>query len=118
MLRKFAIALLATSVVAGAAFAAEPSGNAGSTAPATTAGSKTKTVAVPAKPVGHLRKHARKHARSHVARGRTHGTKVAHHVRSKKTHKAHLASVTAGTKGAKAATLKSAKLPATRSSTN
>jgi hypothetical protein len=115
MLRKFAIALLATSVVAGAAFAAEPSGNAGSTPPAATAASNTKTVAMPAK---HLRKHVRKHARSHFARGKIHATKVAHHVKGKRMHKAHLAPTTTGAKGVKAGTVKSAKLPATRSSTN
>jgi hypothetical protein len=118
MLRKFAIALLATSVVTGAAFAAQPSGNASSTAPAITTGAKSQTAAVSTNPAKHLRKHVRKHARSHFAHGKIHGKKMAYHFKSGKTHKAHLARTMSGAKVTKTGTVKSAKLHATRSSTN
>ena len=88
MLRKFAAALLATALIAGPAFAAQPSGSAGSTpaataAPATTPA--TKTVTSQTKPVKTV-KHVRKHARKHVVRGKMHTMKQARHFKSTKTH--------------------------------
>jgi hypothetical protein len=87
MLRKFAAALLASTLVAGTAFAAEPSGNAGATA-AAPAGATASVKADAAKTVKTV-KHAHKSARKHFARGKV-GMKQAHHVKAGKTHQAKL----------------------------
>jgi hypothetical protein len=94
MLRKFAAALLATTLIAGPAFAAQPSGNAGSNpaasaaaAPASGTNAVTKQTAKPTKTV----KHARKDARRHVARGKVGTIKVSRHFKSTKTHRHHVA---------------------------
>jgi hypothetical protein len=95
MLRKFAAVLLATTLIAGPAFAAQPSGNAGATpaAPAATApapaGAATKTVSTPVKPIKTV-KHVRKHARKHVVRGKTHTMKQARHLKPAKTHQSRV----------------------------
>ncbi len=116
MLKKFVAVLLATSMFAGAALAAE-AGSAG----AIGAGVGVNTGATfaapthPAKPVKHTRKHVRKH---HV-RGKAYGMKQAHHFNGSKAHKSHVvARVTNGAKQAKHGGVKTAKLPATRSGTN
>jgi len=76
MLRTFAAVLVATTLVAGTAFAAKTAGTAGTNsaiqaAPAATA--KTTPAAKPAKMV----KHTHKSARKHVAKaGKTHQAKV------------------------------------------
>lgn len=120
MLRKFAAAMLATTLIAGAAFAAQPSGSAGSPPPAATAGSNGKTVAVPTDPTKsvklakHMRKHAQKHVRKHIARGKVRAMKAAQHFKGSKTHKARLARLATGAKPGKTAPVHAAKLPATR----
>ena len=83
MLRKFAAALLATTLIAGPAFAASPTGNAGTPA----AASAPAAPAAPTKTV----KHARLHARHHVACGKVAGSKMSRLLKSAKTHRAHVA---------------------------
>jgi hypothetical protein len=122
MLRTFAAVLLATSLVAGTALAAEPTSGAGSPPPAATATGKT--IAAPthsAKP-GKFAQHTRKqHARKHSARVKHRSIKTVHHVKGGKTHKGHVAK---STKPAKTATnnrpagVKTARLPAAHSGTN
>jgi hypothetical protein len=93
MLRNFAAALLATTLIAGPAFAAQPSADVGSkpatvTAPAATSAAPAKQ-ANATKPVKTV-KHARMHARHHVARakiGKARSVKVAHF--GKVTHQKH-----------------------------
>jgi hypothetical protein len=96
MLRKFAAALLATSLIAGSAIAAQPSGN---TAPNTgsTPAAQTQVPATPAatmnkagKTVKHTARH-RSHVRKHVARGRNHVVHHARHAKPAKTHQAGVA---------------------------
>jgi hypothetical protein len=121
MLRKFAAVVLASSMIAGAAFAAQPSGGAAQATPAATTGSHPGNVAMPTgatKSVKHLRKHVQKHDRKYYARSKFHVTKEAHHLKGSKAHKAHVAGITKSIKFPKAASTQSAKLPATRSSTN
>lgn len=93
MLRTLSAALLATALIAGPAFAAEPTGTAGSTQPAATssvnAGVTTKTVAHHAKRAKTV-KRVRKHVRKHVARVKTHATKQARHVNATKTHQSRV----------------------------
>jgi hypothetical protein len=91
MLRKFAAVLLATSLIAGPAFAAQPSGTAGATpaapaaaAPAST-NAATKTVTSQVKAVKTV-KHVRKHSRRHVVRHKIGAMKQARHVKTTKTH--------------------------------
>jgi len=84
MLRNLAAALLATTLIAGPAFAAQPSADAGAksvTAPA--------AVTTPVKHASAAKtvKHARIHARHHVAgvkHGMKHGTKIGSKARSVK----------------------------------
>ncbi len=93
MLRNLSAALLATALIAGPAFAGQPSGNAGSTVPAapaaTTApapaGGATQTVTNRNK-TSKTVKHVRKHARNHVAHGKTDRMKQARHVKPTKVH--------------------------------
>ena len=70
MLRNLAAALLATTLVAGPAFAAQQSGNTGGmAAPPATVSSDAKAAATSTQPAKHLRKHVRSHTRKHVAQG-------------------------------------------------
>jgi hypothetical protein len=72
MLRNFTAALIATALIAGPAFAAQPSNDAGaapaaaSAAPANTKGQATPKAIDAGKPVKTV-KHARTHVRHHVA---------------------------------------------------
>lgn len=115
MLRNFAAALLATSLIAGPAFAVEPSGNASSPAPAaavrTDAKATVKAAAPAVQPTKHLRKHARSHTRKHVAHRSIHRMKTVHHFKGSKTHNAHVAPMTVR---AKAAGAQPIQVPATR----
>lgn len=88
MLTKFAAALLATSLIAGSAIAAQPSGMAASNgaAPAlqTPATAAVKTVK-PAKTVKHAARH-RNHVRKHLARSKDRAVHHARHANPAKTH--------------------------------
>jgi hypothetical protein len=98
MLTKFAAALLATSLIAGSAIAAQPSGN---TAP--TPAAQTQTPSAPAatmnkagKTVKHTVKHTarhRSHVRKHIARGRSHVVHHARHAKPAKGSNTHQAGV-------------------------
>jgi hypothetical protein len=100
MLTKFAAALLATSLIAGSAIAAQPSGTpaTGGAAPAV----QTQTPSTPAangtkatKPaVKHTARH-RHHVRKHLARSKGH---LVHHARHAKPAKTHQAGMSKGTK--------------------
>ena len=120
MLRNFAAALLATTLIAGPAFAVEPSGNASSPAPAATvrtdakATVKVKATAPSVEPAKHPRKHVRSHTRKHVAHRSIHRTKTVHHLQGSKTHKADVAPMTVGAKNPKAAGAQPIPGPATR----
>jgi hypothetical protein len=93
MLTKFAAALLATSLIAGSAIAAQPLGNTGSTPAAQTQApsAPAATMNKAGKTVKHTARH-RSHVRKHVARGRNH---VVHHARHAKPAKTHQAGVAA-----------------------
>src|SRR5690348_13712675 len=94
MLTKFAAALLATSLIAGPALAAQPSGAPASNAaapavqsqtpatPAAKAATKTTT-----KSVKHAVRH-RHHVRKHVARSKGHVVRHARHAKPTSTHQA------------------------------
>jgi hypothetical protein len=89
MLRTFAAALIATTLVAGTAFAAN-SGVAGSATTqavpaASTTSVKAGQTAKPAKSVKHVRKNTRKHV-TRVKSGKMH---QAHHVKGRKVHQAN-----------------------------
>jgi hypothetical protein len=94
MLTKLAAALLATTLVAGSAIAAQPSGLAGST---TTPVAQTQplpsTPAAATHKAGKMVKHAarhRSHVRKHLARGkRQPGNKAVHQARHAKPAKTH-----------------------------
>ncbi len=104
MLKKFAAALVATTLVAGPAFA-QSTGNSGATpttpaaqatqaAPSTAAAKPTvKTTAKTAKTVRHTAKHVRKHAARSPKKGA-----AMHQARHVKPAKAHQAGVTAAAK--------------------
>ena len=94
MLTKFAAALLATSLIAGSAIAAQPLGNTGSTPAAQTQApsAPAATMNKAGKTVKHTARH-RSHVRKHVARGRNH---VVHHARHAKPAKNHQATHQAG----------------------
>lgn len=113
MLRKFAVALLATSLVAGTAIAAE-SGSAGAigAAAAVNAGAQA-APANPAKPAK-LTKHVHKNVHRHLARGKVQGRKMAHHFKGKTHKSAHVSNGAKASKRAKQASVKTAKLPASR----
>lgn len=119
MLKKFAAVLLATSMIAGAAFAAETTTNDGSPPATMTAGSTGKAATTnkvaTAKPAKHV-KHASKHGRKHVGHAKR-GTKLTQHGKATKTHKAHVVRHKSA-KTAKQGHLKTAKLPAARGSAN
>jgi len=97
MLRKFAGVLLATALLAGPAFAAQSTDNAGSTAAPATAGHhaavKHMKLNKHVKPHKHGKvvMHARKHAHRHLAQGRAHKMKDVRHVKPTTKHKAHVA---------------------------
>jgi hypothetical protein len=96
MLRNLAAALLATTLVAGPAFAAQQSGSTGNmAAPAPAIGTNVKVGAPSTQPAKHLRKHVRSHTRKHVAHRSIHRTKTVHHYTGSKTHKAYVAPTTA-----------------------
>lgn len=119
MLRNFAAALLATSLIAGPAFAMEPSNNASAAATVRTDAKPTVKAAAPsAQPAKHLRKHARSHTRKRVAHRHTHWMKTVHHFKGSKTHKAYVAPKNAapitGARNAKAAGAQPVQVPATR----
>jgi hypothetical protein len=118
MLRNFAAALLATTLIAGPAFAVEPSGNASSPAPAATvrtdAKATVKAAAPSVEPAKHPRKHVRSHTRKHVAHRSIHRMKTVHHFAGSKTHKAHVAPMTVGAKNPKAAGAQPIQVPTTR----
>jgi hypothetical protein len=87
MLKNIAAALLATSLIAGPALAAQPSGDAGSAPAATTA---PNTATAPAKQATAIKsvkkvKHARKATHRHIARVHGRTMKVAQH--GKVSHK-------------------------------
>ena len=93
MLTKFAAALLATSLVAGSALAAQPSGTSGSLPatqtsqsanPAKTNAGKTATTHKAVK----MAKHRSAHVRKHLASGKTHVVRHARHNTPAKTHQA------------------------------
>jgi hypothetical protein len=93
MLTKFAAALLATSLIAGSALAAEP---AQTQAPAKLAATANKT----GKTVRHsTRRHAHVwHVRKHIARGKSHnGNHAVHHARHAKPAKSHQVGIAKGT---------------------
>ena len=90
MLTKFAAALLATSLIAGSAFAAQPAAvptGSNSTMPATQSQVPSKPAATMnkvGKTVKPAKKHTarhRSHARTHVARGKSHAVHHARHAK-------------------------------------
>jgi hypothetical protein len=91
MLTKFAAALLATSLIAGSAIAAQPSGTAASNgAPAVQTqvpSTPAANAAKPGKTVKHTARH-RNHVRKHVARNSRHVVHHARHAKPAKTHQA------------------------------
>jgi hypothetical protein len=115
MLRNLAAVLLATSLIAGPAFAAQQSGNTGGmAAPPATVSGDVKAAAPSTQPAKHLRKHARSHTRKHVAHRTIHRTKSVHHFTGSKTHKAYVAPMTGSAKSRKAAGAQPTQVPATR----
>ncbi len=115
MLRNLAAALLATALVAGPAFAAQPSGTTGHmAAPATAVGTDVKAAAPSTQPAKHLRKHVRSHTRKHAAHRSIHRTKTVHHVTGSKTHKAYVAPMSGVGKSRKAAGVQPTQVPTTR----
>jgi len=107
MFKKFAAVLLATSMIAGAAYAADTSNDRGFTA-AAMAGDQTDQ-SKPTKPTKHVHKHARKHGHRIVHR-KGHGAKTAIHSKGK-DRKAHVVHPKKGSKTA-------ARLPADRTDAN
>ncbi|MGO8922067.1 MAG: hypothetical protein ACLQF4_03910 [Xanthobacteraceae bacterium] len=99
MLTKFAAALLATSLIAGSAIAAQPSGMPASNGAAPAVQTKTPPTPAantvkPAKTVKHAARH-RNHVRKHIARSKGH---VEHHARHAKPAKTHQAGMTKSSK--------------------
>ena len=99
MLTKFAAALLSTSLIAGSAIAAQPSGMPASNAAAPAV--QTQTPSTPSaktvkagKTVKHTARH-RNHVRKHIARSRGH---VVHHARHAKPAKTHQVGMSKSTK--------------------
>jgi hypothetical protein len=95
MLTRFALALLATSLIAGSAIAAQPSGTAASNG--TAAAVQTQPSSAPAATkAGKTVKHAsrpRNHVRKHMARGKGHVVHQARHTKPTNgsiTHQARL----------------------------
>ena len=96
MLTKFAAALLATSLIAGSAIAAQPSGITASNgaAPSVQIQTPSTPAAKPGKTVKHAARH-RNHVRKHIARSKGH---VEHHARHAKPGKTHQAGMTKSAK--------------------
>jgi hypothetical protein len=96
MLTKFAAALLATSLIAGSALAAQPSATpaANGTAPVQTQTPSKPAVNATAKTVKYSARH-RHHVRKHVARSKGH---VVHHARHAKPARTHQAGMGKSTK--------------------
>jgi hypothetical protein len=97
MLTRFAAALLATSLIAGSALAAQPSSMAAPNGAAPAVQSQTPSTpsthaTKPAKAVKHTARH-RNHARKHVARNKGH---VVHHARHAKPAKTHQVGMSKG----------------------
>jgi hypothetical protein len=93
MLTKFAAALIATSLVAGSAFAAQPSGNSGATpaAQTTQTASHVETKATKTATTHKAVKTAKNrsaHARKHLASGNSRMVHHARHIAPAKTHQA------------------------------
>ncbi len=94
MLTKFAAALLATSLIAGSALAAQPSGTPASNAMSPAAQSQTPSTpaakaTVATKSVKHTARH-RSDVRKHVARNKSHAVHHARHGQPAKTHQARM----------------------------
>ena len=96
MLTKFAAALLATSLIAGSAIAAQPSGMPASNGAAQAVQTQTPSTpaAKPGKTVKHAARH-RNHVRKHIARSKGH---VEHHARHAKPTRTHQAGMSKGSK--------------------
>ena len=96
MLTKFAAALVATSLIASSAFAAQSSGNAGSTPPAQTSQTTNSSKPATTHKVVKVAKHRSTHVRKHFASGKDHGkSRMERHARHTttpaKTHQAGVA---------------------------
>jgi hypothetical protein len=95
MLSKFAAALVATSLIASSAFAAQPSGNSGSMPAAQTSqtakSTKTATTHKTVKVAKHRSTHARKHLASGKGRGKSRMERHARHTTPAKTHQVGVA---------------------------
>lgn len=95
MLTKFAAALVATSLIASSAFAAQSSGNSGSMPAAQTSQtanpSKTATTHKVVKVAKHRSAHARKHLASGKERGKSRMERHARHTTPAKTHQVRVA---------------------------
>jgi hypothetical protein len=105
MLRKFAAALIATTLIAGPAFAAQSTGTAGTapatapvTAPVATAPASAAATVKTTKTVHHTVKHDRKHlarGKNGIKTGSKSGTMhLARHVKPAKTHQANTGKTT------------------------
>jgi hypothetical protein len=93
MLTKFAAALLATSLIAGSAIAAQPSGTSTGAAPAIqthTPSTPAANSAKPGKTVKHTARH-RHHVRKHVVRTRGNVVHHARHAKPARTNQAGMA---------------------------
>ena len=93
MLTKFAAALLATSLIAGSAIAAQPSGITASNgaAPAVQIQTPSTPAAKTVKPAKTVKQHTarhRNHVRKHIARSKGHVERHARHAKPGKTHQA------------------------------
>jgi hypothetical protein len=95
MLSKFAAALVATSLIASSAFAAQSSGNSGSMPAAQTSqtakSTKTATTHKTVKVAKHRSTHARKHLASGKDRGKSRMERHARHTTPAKTHQVGVA---------------------------
>lgn len=117
MLRNLAATLLAASLIAGPAFAAQQSDNTGNTAApvsSATVGGNVNAATRSTQPAKPLRKHVRSHTSKRMAHRSIHRTKTVHHFTGSKTHKASVARMTNDAKGRKAAGAQPAQVPATR----
>jgi hypothetical protein len=118
MLRNFAAVLLATTLIAGPAFAAQSSGGAGATPAAVPSASQSVTKQAHRTKPSKMVKRVRAHAHKHFARGKVGKMTLARHFKSTKTHRGHVAHIAKPVKvtfGANATSVKTARLPATQS---
>jgi hypothetical protein len=93
MLRNFAIALVATTLIAGPVFAAQSSGTAGSTSATPMAPATQPAPAANAKqPAKQAVKQT--HIRKHLAHGKNSAMRQARHVKPAKTHQANVSAAT------------------------